>query len=80
MTDWQEIEKKYHMQTFQRLPLTIVKGKGPYVWDDKGKQYLDFVGGWAVTTLGHCHPAVTKALTEQANKLIQTSNQFYTVP
>ena len=80
MTDWQEIEKKYYMQTFQRLPLTIVKGKGPYVWDDKGKQYLDFVGGWAVTTLGHCHPAVTKALTDQANKLIQTSNQFYTVP
>jgi len=80
MTDWQEIEKKYYMKTFERLPLTIVRGKGPYVWDDKGKQYLDFVGGWAVTTLGHCHPALTKALTEQANLLIQTSNQFYTVP
>jgi len=80
MTDWQEIEKKYYMKTFERLPLTIVKGKGPYVWDDKGKQYLDFVGGWAVTTLGHCHPALTRALTEQANLLIQTSNQFYTVP
>jgi acetylornithine/N-succinyldiaminopimelate aminotransferase len=80
MTDWQEIEKKYYMQTFERVPLTIVKGKGPYVWDDEGKQYLDFVGGWAVTTLGHCHPAVTKALTEQASKLIQTSNQFYTIP
>jgi len=80
MTDWQEIEKKYYMKTFERLPLTIVRGKGPYVWDDKGKQYLDFVGGWAVTTLGHCHPALTRALTEQANLLIQTSNQFYTVP
>jgi len=80
MTDWQEIEKKYYMQTFERVPLTIVRGKGPYVWDDEGRQYLDFVGGWAVTTLGHCHPAVTKALTEQANLLIQTSNQFYTVP
>ncbi len=80
MTDWQEIEKKYYMQTFVRLPLTIVKGKGPYVWDDEGRQYLDFVGGWAVTTLGHCHPALTRALTEQANLLIQTSNQFYTVP
>jgi acetylornithine/N-succinyldiaminopimelate aminotransferase len=80
MTDWQELEKKYYMQTFERVPLTIVRGKGPYVWDDEGKQYLDFVGGWAVTTLGHCHPAVTKALTEQANLLIQTSNQFYTVP
>ena len=80
MTDWQEIEKKYYMKTFERLPLTIVRGKGPYVWDDEGKQYLDFVGGWAVTTLGHCHPALTRALTEQANLLIQTSNQFYTVP
>jgi len=80
MTDWQEIEKKYYMQTFERVPLTIVRGKGPYVWDDEGRQYLDFVGGWAVTTLGHCHPALTKALTEQANLLIQTSNQFYTVP
>jgi acetylornithine/N-succinyldiaminopimelate aminotransferase len=80
MTDWQELEKKYYMQTFERQPLTIVKGKGPYVWNDEGRQYLDFVGGWAVTTLGHCHPAVTEALTEQANLLIQTSNQFYTVP
>ncbi|NQT30828.1 MAG: aspartate aminotransferase family protein [Deltaproteobacteria bacterium] len=80
MTNWQEIEKKYYMNTFERVPLTIVKGKGPYVWGDEGKQYLDFVGGWAVTTLGHCHPAVTRALTEQANLLIQTSNQFYTVP
>jgi len=80
MTDWQEIEKKYYMKTFERIPLTIVRGKGPHVWDDKGKQYLDFVGGWAVTTLGHCHPALTRALTEQANLLIQTSNQFYTVP
>jgi len=80
MTDWQEIEKKYYMQTFQRLPVTLVRGKGPYVWDDEGREYLDFVGGWAVTTLGHCHPALTKALTEQANLLIQTSNQYYTVP
>jgi acetylornithine/N-succinyldiaminopimelate aminotransferase len=80
MTDWRELEKKYYMQAFERVPLTIMKGKGPYVWDDEGRQYLDFVGGWAVTTLGHCHPVLTKALTEQANKLIQTSNQFYTVP
>jgi predicted acetylornithine/succinylornithine family transaminase len=80
MTNWQELEKKYYMQTFERLPVTLVRGKGPYVWDDEGKEYLDFVGGWAVTTLGHCHPALTKALTEQASLLIQTSNQYYTVP
>jgi predicted acetylornithine/succinylornithine family transaminase len=80
MTDWQELEKKYYMQVFERLPVTLVRGKGPYVWDDEGREYLDFVGGWAVTTLGHCHPVLTKALTEQANLLIQTSNQYYTVP
>ena len=80
MTNWQELEKKYYMQTFERLPLTMVKGQGARVWDDKGKEYLDFVGGWAVTCLGHCHPVVTKAVTEQAKTLIQTSNQFYTVP
>ncbi|PIZ27111.1 MAG: aspartate aminotransferase family protein, partial [Chloroflexi bacterium CG_4_10_14_0_8_um_filter_46_9] len=45
-----------------------------------GKQYLDFVGGWAVDSLGHCHPALVNALEEQAKTLIQASNQFYTVP
>ncbi|HEY54814.1 MAG TPA: aspartate aminotransferase family protein [Dehalococcoidia bacterium] len=80
MTDWQELEKEYYMQTFERVPLTIVRGEGARVWDDKGGEYLDFVAGWAVNSLGHCHPVVTKALTEQAQMLIQTSNQFYTVP
>ena len=80
MSNWQELEKKYYMQTFERIPLTIVKGKGPYVWDEDGRQYLDFVGGWAVNSLGHCPPAVTKAVTEQAQLLIQASNQFYTIP
>jgi predicted acetylornithine/succinylornithine family transaminase len=80
MTSPQEIERKYYMQTFNRLPVTLVRGEGIRTWDDKGKEYLDFVGGWAVNILGHCHPAVTQALTEQAHTLIQTSNQFYTVP
>lgn len=82
MTDWRELEKKYFMRTFEavRLPITLVRGKGARVWDDKGKQYLDFVGGWAVTNLGHGHPVVTEAITNQSKELIQTSNQFYTVP
>jgi acetylornithine/N-succinyldiaminopimelate aminotransferase len=80
MTDWQELEKKYYMRTFERLPLTIVKGKGPYVWDDQGRQYLDFFAGLAVTSLGHCHPVVVEAVTKQVNTLIQTSNLYYTVP
>ena len=68
------------MRTVTRVPVTLVRGKGARVWDDKGKKYLDFVGGWAVNSLGHCHPVLVKALTEQAKTLIQTSNQFYTIP
>ena len=68
------------MTTVERVPLTIVRGWGAQVWDENGRKYLDFVGGWAVNSLGHCHPVVTKAVTEQANILIQASNQFYTIP
>jgi acetylornithine/N-succinyldiaminopimelate aminotransferase len=82
MIDWKEIEKKYYMRTFEkvRVPVVLVRGKGARVWDDRGKEYLDFVGGWAVNCLGHSHPAVVGALNTQAKKLIHTSNQFYTVP
>jgi len=80
MTDWQELERKYMMNTFKRLPLTLVRGEGARVWDDKGKEYLDFVGGWAVDVLGHCHPEIANAVAEQARTLIQVSNQFYTIP
>ena len=80
MTDWPELEKKYYMHTIVRVPVTLVKGKGARVWDDKGKEYLDFVCGLAVNCLGHCHPVVTEAIAEQARTLIQTSNQFYTIP
>jgi len=77
---WQELENKYFMHTVNRLPVTLVKGEGARVWDDNGSEYLDFVAGWAVNSLGHCHPVVSKALAEQAHTLIQVSNQFYTVP
>jgi len=80
MTDWQELESKYFIQISPRTPITIVKGEGARVWDDSGKEYLDFVGGWAVNSLGHCPKVVTDTLDEQARTLIQTSNQYYTVP
>ena len=80
MSNWQELESKYFMQISPRTPLTLVKGKGARVWDDSGKEYLDFVAGWAVNSLGHCPPVVADAVAEQANTLIQTSNQYYTVP
>ena len=80
MTDWSEIDKKYYMQTIVRDPVTIVKGKGARVWDDKGKKYLDFVGGLAVNCLGHCHPVVVKAIKKQAGTLIQASLWYYSPP
>jgi acetylornithine/N-succinyldiaminopimelate aminotransferase len=77
---WQEMESKYLMRTFKRVPIIIERGEGVYVWDDNGNKYLDMVGGWAVNSIGHCHPVMLKALNEQAAKLIQVSNQFYTIP
>ncbi len=50
------------------------------VWDDQGREYLDFVGGWAVNALGHCPPVLVEAIERQARTLIHTSNQFYTIP
>jgi len=80
MSQWQELEHKYFMHTVDRVPVTLVKGQGARVWDENGREYLDFVGGWAVNSLGHCHPVVVEAVTEQVHTLIQTSNQFYTIP
>jgi len=80
MEKWQELEQKFYMRIIKRLPVTLVRGQGARVWDTEGKEYLDFVAGSAVNSLGHCHPVVVKALTEQAKTLIHTSNLFYTVP
>ena len=78
--DWIEMEKRYYMFTVRRQPVVIVRGDGTRVWDVEGKEYLDFISGWAVNNLGHCHPAITRAIVEQAATLLQTSNQFYTTP
>ncbi len=82
MPNWTELEEKYYMRTFTavRLPVVLVKGKGAKVWDEAGREYLDFTAGWAVNCLGHAHPVVAKAVAEQSKKLIHTSNQFYTIP
>lgn len=78
--NWQELEQKLFLRTGKRVPVTLVRGKGALAWDDHNREYLDFVGGWAVNSLGHCPPVVTKAISEQAQLLIQASNQFYTIP
>ena len=66
-SDWIDVEKKYYAQTVRRQPVVLVKGEGTRAWDADGKEYLDFVAGWAVNQLGHCHPTVTKAIADQAS-------------
>ena len=80
MTNWQELAAKYFMNTVERVPVTLVKGEGSYVWDDAGKKYLDFVAGWAVNSLGHSPPVLAKAIAKQARTLLQVSNQFFSIP
>lgn len=65
------------MNTYGRLPMTIVKGEGAWVWDPEGKKYLDFVTGLAVNSLGHSHPAIVHAIQEQAQTLLHTSNIYW---
>ncbi|MEE4352092.1 MAG: aspartate aminotransferase family protein [Desulfatiglans sp.] len=71
---------KYMFQTYARFPLLLEKGKGCFVWDENGKEYIDFVGGIAVCALGHSASIVTNALEEQSRKLVHVSNLYYTVP
>ena len=80
MTDWREVESRVFMTTGRRMPVVIARGEGTRVWDDAGKQYLDFFGGPAVHALGHCHPVMVKAIEEQARTLIHVSNAVYSIP
>lgn len=66
--------------TYNRFPVTLVRGEGCRVWDDKGKEYLDFAAGIAVCSLGHCHPIVTEAIARQAGTLVHVSNLYWTMP
>jgi acetylornithine/N-succinyldiaminopimelate aminotransferase len=79
-TDTQIQADKYMFQTYGRFPITLVRGEGCRVWDEKGKEYLDFVGGIAVCALGHSSPLMTKVLEKQSKALVHVSNLYYTVP
>ncbi|MFT6575370.1 MAG: acetylornithine/succinyldiaminopimelate/putrescine aminotransferase, partial [Akkermansiaceae bacterium] len=75
-----EKTKQYVLQTYGRFPLTIAKGEGSHVWDETGREYLDFCSGIATCSLGHCHPALTKAISEQASTLMHCSNLYFNEP
>ena len=72
--------KKYLMNTYNRFPIVLRKGRGMKVWGSDGKEYLDFVGGIAVNCLGHCHPRVVIALQKQAQRLLHVSNLYHIEP
>lgn len=65
------------MNAYARLPVSFVRGEGATLWDAEGREYLDVLGGIAVTFLGHCHPRISEAISLQANKLLHVSNLFH---
>ncbi len=77
---FQDLDKKYYLQTFKRYPLTLARAAGSLVWDVEGNEYIDMMGGVAVNSVGHCHPEVVKAIREQAEKLIHISNFYLSEP
>jgi acetylornithine/N-succinyldiaminopimelate aminotransferase len=77
---WVGLEKKHFLQTGKRLPVVLERGEGTRVWDVDGKEYLDFVGGIAVVSLGHASPVIAEALERQSKQILTTSNYYYTMP
>jgi acetylornithine/N-succinyldiaminopimelate aminotransferase len=73
---YKDLDERYYMPAFTR-DMAIVKGEGTKVWDAEGKEYIDCVAGIAVCSTGHCHPAVVKAICDQAHQLIHCSNLYY---
>ena len=79
-SSWIARSNEVFIATYNRFPTVLVKGQGCVLEDADGKKYLDFLAGIAVCSLGHCHPAVTSAICEQAATLVHVSNLFHTQP
>jgi acetylornithine/N-succinyldiaminopimelate aminotransferase len=80
LAETRALEERYLMRTYKRAPVDFVRGEGASLWDAEGKEYLDFLTGISVCSLGHCHPAVVDAVREQVGRLMHVSNLFYTEP
>ena len=78
LAELQELESRWAMQTYARMPVEFVRGEGARLWDSEGKEYLDFLAGISVCSVGHCHPAVVEAVREQVGTLTHTSNLYLT--
>jgi acetylornithine/N-succinyldiaminopimelate aminotransferase len=80
LAELQELERTSVIHSYARLPVELVRGEGARLWDVDGNEYLDFLCGISVTSLGHCHPRIVAAVREQVGQLMHTSNLFYTEP
>jgi acetylornithine/N-succinyldiaminopimelate aminotransferase len=80
LAELQELERSSVIGSYARLPMEFVRGEGARLWDAEGNEYLDFLCGISVTSLGHCHPRVVQAIREQVGRLMHVSNLFYTEP
>jgi predicted acetylornithine/succinylornithine family transaminase len=80
LSELQEIERTSVIPSYARLPVEFVRGAGARLWDAEGNEYLDFLCGISVTSVGHCHPRVVEAIRDQAGRLMHVSNLFYTEP
>jgi acetylornithine/N-succinyldiaminopimelate aminotransferase len=78
VAELQELDSRWVMQTYARLPVEFVRGEGARLWDSEGKEYLDFLAGISVCSVGHCNPAVVEAVREQVGTLTHTSNLYLT--
>jgi acetylornithine/LysW-gamma-L-lysine aminotransferase len=72
-----EIEDEYELPLYKKRDISLLRGEGVYLFDDTGKRYLDMMSNYGVAVLGHAHPAVTAAITTQANTLISAHQSFY---
>ena len=75
--DIRDLESRHVLQTYKRQPVAFVRGRGARLYDVDGREYLDFVSGIGVTSLGHAHPGLTAAIADQAATLLHTSNLYY---
>jgi acetylornithine/N-succinyldiaminopimelate aminotransferase len=80
LSELQALEREHVVPSYARSPVQFVRGEGPWLWDEEGNEYLDFLCGISVTNVGHCHPRVVAAVREQAGRLMHVSNLFYTEP
>jgi predicted acetylornithine/succinylornithine family transaminase len=80
LTEIEALEERYLMRTYARAPVEFVRGEGAVLWDSEGREYLDFLAGISVCSVGHCNPEVVAAVREQAGRLMHVSNLFYSEP